>query len=94
MASVHWTSTASRRGPGPLSQEAQRGMYVYPTYAAMTAHEPRDADGLVPSKGNAEWECYVVVDAGVSHWPLRSRERISTIRFLKVQLYTCMFMMS
>jgi hypothetical protein len=28
------------RGLGPLSYEAQRGMYVHPTYAVMTAREP------------------------------------------------------
>jgi hypothetical protein len=28
------------RGLGPLSYEAQRGMYVHPTYAVTTAREP------------------------------------------------------
>lgn len=49
-------------GVGPLSDEAQRGMYLHPTYAVtpereplgvldtwMWAHEPKAADGTRPS---------------------------------------------
>lgn len=35
----HWRRTRAR-GLGPLSYEAQRGMYLHPTYAVTPAREP------------------------------------------------------
>jgi hypothetical protein len=37
---VDWRAILEARGLGPLSYEAQRGMYVHPTYAVSTAREP------------------------------------------------------